>query len=82
MFRIRLTTSNASERQCWLAANTEFSNNDLHIAIKIVNFAKRKAVTPWWWERVGYVKTQLFSMLIIMLTTMCFSHCLPTSGHK
>jgi len=64
------------------AANTEYSNEDLHIAVKIVNLAKRKAVAPWWWERVGYVKTQLSSILIITLTTNFFGHCEPPSCHK
>ena len=32
-------------------------------------------------EGVGYVKTQLYCTLFIMLTT-CFGHCGPSSGHK
>ena len=31
---------------------------------------------------VGYVKTQLSFILFIMLTTTCFGHCGPSSGHK
>jgi len=30
----------------------------------------------------GYVKTQLSCILFIMLTTTCFGHCGPYSGHK
>jgi len=33
-------------------------------------------------EGVGYVKTQLSCILFIMLTTTCFGHCGPSSGHK
>ena len=29
-----------------------------------------------------YVKTQLSCILFIMLTTTCFGHCWPSSGHK
>ena len=64
------------------AANTEYSNNDLNIAIKIINLAKRKALAPWWWEGVVYFKTQLPSILINILTTIHFCHCGPFSGHK
>jgi len=34
------------------------------------------------WEGVEYVKTQLSCILFIMLTTTCFGHCVPSSGHK
>ena len=33
-------------------------------------------------EGVGYVKIQLSFILFIMLTTTCFGHCGPSSGHK
>ena len=33
-------------------------------------------------EEVGYVKTQLSFILLVMLTTTCFGHCGPSSGHK
>ena len=33
-------------------------------------------------EGVGYVKTQPSCILFIMLTTTCFAHCGPSSGHK
>ena len=31
-------------------------------------------------EAVGYVTTQLFCILFIILTTTCFDHCGPSSG--
>jgi len=33
-------------------------------------------------EGVGYIETQLSCILFIMLTTTCFGHCGPSSGHK
>jgi hypothetical protein len=33
-------------------------------------------------EGVRYVRTQLSCILFIMLTTICFVHCGPSSGHK
>jgi len=33
-------------------------------------------------ESVGYVKTQLSFIPYIILTTTCFGHCGPSSGHK
>jgi len=33
-------------------------------------------------EGMGYVKTHLSCILFIMLTTTCFGHCGPFSGHK
>ena len=31
---------------------------------------------------MGYVKTQPSFILFIVLTTTCFGHCGPSSGHK
>jgi len=33
-------------------------------------------------EGVGYVTTQMSCILFIMLTTTCFGHRGPSSGHK
>jgi len=33
-------------------------------------------------EGMGYVKTQLSCILLVMLTTTCFGHGRPSSGHE
>ena len=44
------------------------------VLVHILNYSKVKIV--------GYIKTQLCCILFIMLTTTCFGHCGPSSGHK